>query len=75
MSLARRDFMAASALAGGWMMPAFLRRAALAAPGADRPGAKDTVLVVIQLTGGNDGLNTVIPYKHPVYAASRPTLK
>ena len=75
MNLTRRDFMAASALAGGWMMPAFLRRAALAAPAADQPGAKDTVLVVIQLTGGNDGLNTVIPYKHPVYAASRPTLK
>jgi uncharacterized protein (DUF1501 family) len=75
MSLSRRDFMAASALAGGWMMPAFLRRAALAAPAADRPDAMDTVLVVIQLTGGNDGLNTVIPYKHPVYAASRPTLK
>jgi uncharacterized protein (DUF1501 family) len=75
MSLSRRDFIAASALACSWTMPAFLRRAALAAPKADQPGAKDTVLVVIQLTGGNDGLNTVIPYKHPVYLASRPALK
>ena len=34
----------------------------------------DNVLVVIQLSGGNDGLNTVIPYKHPIYRKNRPSL-
>ena len=28
---------------------------------------KDPVLVVLQLTGGNDYLNTVIPYNNPLY--------
>jgi uncharacterized protein (DUF1501 family) len=75
MSLSRRDFLAASAVAAAWPMPAFFRRVAHAAPGADQPGARDTVLVVVQLTGGNDGLNTVIPWRDPAYAAARPALK
>lgn len=36
--------------------------------------AKDTVLVVCQLSGGNDGLNTVVPYADKTYYALRPTL-
>ena len=32
------------------------------------------VLVVLQLSGGNDGLNTVIPYGDDEYARNRPTL-
>jgi uncharacterized protein (DUF1501 family) len=34
----------------------------------------DTVLVVCQLSGGNDGLNTVIPYADKTYYQLRPTL-
>lgn len=55
--------------------PGFLARTALAAPTADSPGAKDTILVVVQLTGGNDGLNTVVPFKDPLYGKYRPTLR
>ena len=35
---------------------------------------KDPVLVVLQLSGGNDYLNTVIPYADPLYRDYRPTL-
>ena len=32
---------------------------------------KDPVLVVLQLTGGNDYLNTVVPYNDPLYRDNR----
>ncbi len=35
---------------------------------------KDPVLVVLQLTGGNDYLNTVIPYANPLYRDNRPAV-
>jgi uncharacterized protein (DUF1501 family) len=34
----------------------------------------DTVLVVCQLSGGNDGLNTVVPYANSMYRSLRPTI-
>ncbi len=36
--------------------------------------SKDPVLVVLQMTGGNDYLNTVIPYTNPLYKDNRPTV-
>ena len=36
---------------------------------------KDPVLVVLQLTGGNDYLNTVIPYQDPLYRDFRPAIR
>ena len=35
---------------------------------------KDPVLVVLQLAGGNDALNTVIPYSNPKYFDNRPNV-
>jgi uncharacterized protein (DUF1501 family) len=73
----RRDFLArtiggTSLLAIGSAVPEFLASTALAADKADK--GKDTVLVVIELTGGNDGLNTVAPYGDDLYHKARPTL-
>src|SRR5947199_462091 len=71
----RREFLKHSTLLGfGATVPTFLGRAALAARPAGKPGAKDTVLVVVQLTGGNDGLNTVVPFKDETYYKIRPTI-
>src|SRR5437660_7022112 len=75
MSLSRREFLkTASLVAIGSSVPAFLSKTAAQAPTADRPGARDTILVVVQLTGGNDGLNTVIPFRDDNYRRLRPTL-
>src|SRR5437870_3377915 len=76
----RRDFLRTSAMTGslvswGWTVPLFLNRTAMAAPTAARKGAKDTILVVVELNGGNDGLNTVIPFADQEYEKLRPTLK
>ena len=35
---------------------------------------KDRVLILVELKGGNDSLNTVIPYANPIYAQLRPTI-
>ena len=78
MSPTRRDFLKASvgastllSLSGG--VPAWLSRAAMAAEHSSNAG--DTVLIVVQLKGGNDGLNSVVPYTDDQYAKSRPTLR
>jgi uncharacterized protein (DUF1501 family) len=36
--------------------------------------AKDPVLVVLQLSGGNDALNTIVPYGDPLYYDNRPSV-
>ena len=73
----RRDFLktsvgGASLLAVGGVVPEFLATTARAAEKADTK--KDTVLVVVELTGGNDGLNTVAPYGDDDYHKARPTI-
>jgi len=64
-----RTLQSSSLLAFGSMVPEFLANTAHAAE-----KGKDTILVVIEMTGGNDGLNTVIPYGDDLYHKYRPTL-
>jgi len=42
---------------------------------ASEKGRPDRILVIVQLTGGNDGLNTVVPYADDAYAKNRTTLR
>lgn len=73
----RRDFLKSSLAAstlvsmGASTVPTFLTRSAQGALG----GTNDRVLVVIQLVGGNDGLNTVVPHGLDGYARNRRALR
>src|SRR2546428_11779241 len=70
--LSRRDFLRSSTLlALAPTVPGFLAQTARAAK-ADKDGR---VLVVIQLDGGNDGINTVVPYADEGYAKHRKVLR
>jgi uncharacterized protein (DUF1501 family) len=78
MNATRREFVrlglgSSALLACGTTVPGFLARSALAAPQADR--SRGRILVVLELVGGNDGLNTVVPYADDAYARHRPRLK
>src|SRR5947209_8088475 len=69
--LDRRQFLKSSSLiALTATAPAFIARTARAAT-----AGKETVLVVLEMTGGNDGLNTVVPYGDDLYHKARPTLR
>jgi uncharacterized protein (DUF1501 family) len=71
MLINRRKFLHLGSLATGTvMLPKFLK--AFEGPLNRMDGNK--VLVVIQLSGGNDGLNTVIPIHNDIYYRERPGL-
>lgn len=71
MLIKRKDFLQIGSLAtASMMLPRFLKafeRKDMAPPG-------NKVLVVLQLSGGNDGLNTVIPIRNDIYYKERPRL-
>lgn len=68
----RRDFLKSTALiSGAYMMPAFLKPLEAMAK-SQLTGYKN--LVIIQLSGGNDGLNTIIPYGNDIYYQKRKTI-
>jgi uncharacterized protein (DUF1501 family) len=78
MSYTRRDFLkatlgASTLLSFASATPHFLVSSVMGA--AARRDERDTVLVVVQLSGGNDGLNTVVPYGDDEYGRNRPTLR
>ena len=74
MSSNRRDFLkqlgAASVISLAATPPRFLARAAEVA--ATSKNTDPRVLVLIQMAGGNDGLNSLVPYGDPAYYKARP---
>ncbi len=63
----RRDFIKQTALiSGSLLVPQFLTALPTI---ADKTNHKR--LVIIQLSGGNDGLNTIIPYRNDIYYRER----
>lgn len=67
----RRKFLKNSALASSlFFVPSFVK--ALESVATERLGYKR--LVIIQLAGGNDGLNTIIPHNNDLYYKARPKL-
>jgi uncharacterized protein (DUF1501 family) len=78
MDRSRRDFLklglgTSTLLACGGSEPGFLARSAATLAAEAKPGTGN-VLVVVQLDGGNDGLNTVVSYKDDDYRKHRPRL-
>lgn len=77
--LTRRQFIQIGAAAGAAsaIVPTFLwgaRTVKGSSEGAPAAAPHDRTLVIIQMAGGNDGLNTVIPYGDSNYLAARPNL-
>lgn len=79
----RREFLRRTVLTSAlsWTVPTFLANtfSALQAEAMDRAtqintGKDSTILVVLQMAGGNDGINTVIPYGSDHYYKSRPRI-
>jgi len=68
MLLKRRDFLKVSSLAtASLMMPNFLKSMAL----PEALAKENRILVVLQFSGGNDGLNTIIPTRNDIYFRER----
>lgn len=79
----RRQFLRTTVLGSAlsWTVPAFLANTfgALQSQAADSAtqittGKDGTILVVLQMAGGNDGINTVVPYASDYYHQARPRL-
>ena len=79
----RRDFLRSAVLGASatWTLPGFVDRtfAELGQGAADSAvqfasGKDDTILVVLQMAGGNDGLNTLVPFGNDAYHKARPRI-
>jgi uncharacterized protein (DUF1501 family) len=79
----RREFLRKTVLTSAlsWTVPTFLANTftALQADAADKAtqaatGKDSTILVILQMAGGNDGINTVIPHSNDLYYKARPRI-
>jgi len=74
MSITRRSLLSCGALlvASGLVAPSFIARTALALSQSSANPRR--ILVVVQFSGGNDGLNTLVPFGDPLYYELRSSL-
>lgn len=79
--ISRRNFLkktattgAATFALGGFLARAYGRAEAIGPLAASALPETDRVLVLVQLDGGNDGLNTLVNYENDAYYTARPTL-
>src|SRR5882762_6306916 len=79
----RREFLRSTVLGSAlsWTVPAFLANtfSVLHSEAADKAtqaatGRDSNILVILQMAGGNDGLNTVVPYANDYYHRARPRI-
>jgi uncharacterized protein (DUF1501 family) len=79
----RRDFLRSTVLGASatWTVPMFVERTfgqlhqgALDLATQPTTGKDDTILIVLQLAGGNDGLNTLVPFADDAYHNARPRI-
>jgi uncharacterized protein (DUF1501 family) len=75
----RRDFLnnGLTLVGAAATVPAFLTRTAetmAADPGSKSGKGDHPILVVVQMAGGNDGLNTIVPVRNDLYYKNRPNL-
>jgi uncharacterized protein (DUF1501 family) len=75
MAFTRRQILSRGALlvAAGLTAPSFITRTAIAVS-SQQALTSDKILVALQLSGGNDGLNTVVPFGDPGYYSARNSL-
>lgn len=72
----RREFLK-SGLVGGalvWTIPSFINQTLVSLHAEGAADKSKPILVVLQMAGGNDGLNTVVPITNDNYYRARPTL-
>lgn len=68
------------AVSAGMIMPAIFSRGMASAMTLSNEGdhfaqlSSNNTLIVVQMAGGNDGLNTIVPFTDPLYKQMRPTL-
>ena len=79
----RREFLRSTVLGGAlsWTVPSFLANtfSVLQAEAVEKStqittGKDGRILVVLQMAGGNDGLNTIVPYANDHYHKARPRI-
>ncbi len=76
--ISRKDFIKLSSIVAGGslLIPRWLHAASLNINNSNllRDSFNDKIIVIVNLNGGNDGLNTVIPYQDPNYYSLRPDI-